>query len=288
MDTIWKTWPLPLDEGARCHQFRNTTLHIAVERAGEGTVLAAMVQYDTGNNATLPDEGTAAGVVAKTTPGRGKRRKAAQQQVMDSLPPLEDPSWTRAFAGQRSEYALVPAFPAIPVCIHLHEPFSLPSGSDINGWVFSHLEARILISGEPMAAFPLRPPFKTLYGTPDSGVVCRYDEAIFLASEEPATGLSHADRALIAHPVRIRNPSSSTVKVSDLCIYGEQLAIYDFHGQLQSDGLLFTFSSSGVRMGMDSQARAPRAAQILAKARVSSEERAFERSFELFKAMTRM
>lgn len=156
------------------------------------------------------------------------------------------------------------------------------------GWIFSHLEARILIEGEAMASFALIPPFKTLYGTPDSGVVCRYDEAVFLASEEPATNFSHANPALVAHPVRIRNVSSGPVMVSDLCIYGEQLSIFGTGSHLQSERLLFTFSSSGVRMAIDTQGRVPPGATVLAKPQISGEERAFERSFELFKAMTRI
>ena len=269
-DAIWKTWTLPLDEGARCHCFGTTNLYVSTDTAGESSVLAAMSKF--------PE--------AKQT-GK-KTSRPAQKPAMHQLPPIDDGAWTRAFVGKTQEYGLYPGYPPLPICVRLHESFSLPPGSDIVGWIFSHLEARILINGETMASFPLIPPFKTLYGTPDTGVVCRYDEAVFLASEEPATDFSHANPALVAHPVRIRNASSEPVQVSDLCIYGEQLSIFGNGSQLQSERLLFTFSSSGVRMAIDSQGRILRDATVLARPRVSGEERAFERSFELFKAITRI
>lgn len=261
---------MPLDEGARCHTFGKTSLYVSIDTAGDGAVLAAMVKF--------PED----------KPAPNKRRKPQAQPSLPELPPIDDTTWTRAFVGKTQEYGLYPGYPPLPICVKLHESFALPPGSDIMGWIFSHLEARILIDGEAMASFALIPPYKTLYGTPDSGVVCRYDEAVFLASEEPATDFSHANPALVAHPVRIRNVSSSPVNVSDLCIYGEQLSIFGTGSHLQSERLLFTFSSSGVRMAIDSQGRVPRDATVLAKPRVSGEERAFERSFELFKAMTRI
>lgn len=270
MNTIWKNWDLPLDEGARCHSFGGTSLYITTDTAGDGAVLAAMVRF--------PEE--------KPKSRRGS--KSYLRPNFHELPPIDDAAWTRAFVGKTKEYGLLPGYPSLPICVKLHESFSLPPGSDIMGWIFSHLEARILIDGEAMASFALIPPYKTLYGTPDSGVVCRYDEAVFLASEEPATDFSHTNPALVAHPVRIRNTSSGPVNVSDLCIYGEQLSIFGIGGQLQSERLLFNFSSSGVRMAIDSQGKAPKEATVLAKPLISGEERAFERSFELFKAMTRI
>jgi hypothetical protein len=269
LDTIWKNWTLPLDEGARCHVFGRTALYVSIDTAGDGAVLAAMVKF----------------YEDRPAPRRGRKQSRAAQF---ELPPIDDPAWTRAFVGQTQEYGLYPGYPPLPICVKLHESFALPPGSDIMGWIFSHLEARILINGEAMASFALIPPYKTLYGTPDSGVVCRYDEAVFLASEEPATDFSHANPALVAHPVRIRNASSGPVQVSDLCIYGEQLSIFGIGSRLQSERLLFTFSSSGVRMAIDNQGKVPRDAIVLAKPQVSGEERAFERSFELFKAITRM
>ncbi|OHD77381.1 MAG: hypothetical protein A3J97_14650 [Spirochaetes bacterium RIFOXYC1_FULL_54_7] len=270
LDILWKNWNLPVDEGARCHCFGNTSLYVSINTAGDGAVLAAMVRFP------------------EVKPVVKKSNKTARKPSLPELPPIDDAAWTRAFVGKTQEYGLYPGYPPLPICVRLHESFSLPPGSDIMGWIFSHLEARILINGEDMASFALIPPYKTLYGTPDSGVVCRYDEAEFLASEEPATLFSHANPALVAHPVRIRNSSSGPVKVSDLCIYGEQLSIFGTGSRLQSERLLFTFSSSGVRMAIDSQGRVPRDATVLARPRVSGEERAFERSFELFKAMTRI
>ena len=270
MDTIWKNWKLPLDEGARCHAFGKTTLYVSIDSAGDGSVLAAMVKFSEDKSASK------------------KGRRTPTRPALPELPPIDDAAWTRAFVGKTQEYGLYPGYPPLPICVKLHESFALPPGSDIIGWIFSHLEARILVNGEAIASFALIPPFKTLYGTPDSGVVCRYDEAVFLASEEPATDFSHANPALVAHPVRIRNVSSGPVVVSDLCIYGEQLSIFDIDSHLQSERLLFTFSSSGVRMAIDSQGRVPRGATVLARPQISGEERAFERSFELFKAMTRI
>jgi hypothetical protein len=270
LNAIWKDWKLPLDEGARCHSFGKTSLYVSIDTAGDGAVLAAMVKFPEDQTSTR------------------KRSKTGQKQPLHELPPFDDAAWTRAFAGTTQEYGLYPGYPPLPICVKLNESFSLPPGSDIVGWIFSHLEARILIDGEAMASFALIPPYKTLYGTPDSGVVCRYDEAVFLASEEPATNFAHSNPALVAHPVRIRNSSSGPVKVSDLCIYGEQLSIFGTGTRLQSERLLFTFSSSGVRMAIDSQGKVPRDAIVLAKPQVSGEERAFERSFELFKAMTRI
>ncbi|MGD9940865.1 MAG: DUF432 domain-containing protein [Clostridia bacterium] len=270
MNSIWKNWPLPVDEGARTHTFGKTSVYVAVDTAGDGMVLAAMVRF--------ADEKTA----------QKKDSSPARRPATPELPPIEDGAWTRTFMGKATEYGLYPGYPPLPVCVKLHESFMLPPGSDIVGWIFSHLEARILFEGQTMASFPLLPPFKTLYGTQDSGVVCRFDEAIFLASEEPATDFYHQDPALVAHPVRIRNTSSEPLMVSDLCIYGEQLSIYSTGNQLQSEGLQFTFSSSGVKMSIDNQRKVPRDATVLAKPRVSSEGRAFERSFELFKAITRM
>ena len=270
LDTIWKNWKLPLDEGARCHSFGKTSLYVSIETAGDGAVLAAMSTFH------------------EDKPAQKKGKTQKSNPSMPELPPIDDPIWTRAFVGKTQEYGLYPGYPPLPICARLHESFALPPGSDIMGWIFSHLEARILIDGETMASFALIPPYKTLYGTPDSGVVCRYDEAVFLASEEPATDFSHANPALVAHPVRIRNASSGPVTVSDLCIYGEQLSIFGTGSRLQSERLLFTFSSSGVRMAIDSQGRVPRGATVLAKPQISGEERAFERSFELFKAITRI
>jgi hypothetical protein len=269
-DNIWKDWPLPLDEGSRSHLFGDTVLYVSTDTAGDGAVLAAMVKF--------PEK----------KPEPSSNRKTRRSPALPQIPPIDDTAWTRAFVGKTMEYGLYPGYPSLPICVRLNESFSLPPGSDIVGWIFSHLEARILIGGEVMASFALIPPYKTLYGTPDSGVVCRYDEAVFLASEEPATNYAHSNPALVAHPVRIKNASAEPVKVSDLCIYGERLSIFGTGSRLQSEQLLFTFSSSGVRMAIDSQGGVPRDATILAKPRVSGEEMVFERSFELFKAMTRI
>jgi hypothetical protein len=250
--------------------FGKTAVYVAVDTAGDGAVLASMVRF------------------AEEKTDRKRSRSSTKKPVTPELPPIEDVAWTRTFMGKAAEYGLYPGYPPLPVCVKLHESFMLPPGSDIVGWIFSHLEARILFEDQTMVSFPLLPPFKTLYGTQDSGVVCRYDEAIFLATEEPATDFYHLDPTLVAHPVRIRNTSSDPLMVSDLCIYGEQLSIFGTGTRLQSEGLQFTFSSSGVKMSIDNQRRVPRNATILAKPRVSSEGRAFERSFELFKAITRM
>jgi hypothetical protein len=92
----------------------------------------------------------------------------------------------------------------------------------------------------------------------------------------------------VAHPVRLKNGSLEPVLVSELCIYGEQLSVYGVDTRMQSERLSFAFSDSGVRMKLDGQGPLPPKAVVLSKPKVSGEERFIERSFELFKAMTRL
>jgi hypothetical protein len=172
--------------------------------------------------------------------------------------------------------------------VHLRESFFLPPGTTLEGWIFSRIQVRITANEAEVASFPLQRPFKTLYGTPDAGVVCRYDEAEFLASREPIVSSFNAHPGYVAHPVRLRNTSSDPVLVSDLCIYGEQLSIFGVESIMQSERLLFIFSSSGVRMSLDGQAPLPPGATTIARPLVSGEERFIVRSFELFKTMTRI
>jgi hypothetical protein len=161
---------------------------------------------------------------------------------------------------------------------------------NLEGWIFSRLEARILVSGQVLASFPLARPMKTLYGTPDAGAICRHDEAQFLASSEPMFDSLFTDPGLIAHPVRLRNSSPEPVRVTELCIYGEQLSIFGSGSgsAMQSERLSFVFGSSGVRMSLDTASSMPDGWKTIARPRVSGEERFIERSFELFKAMTRL
>jgi hypothetical protein len=78
------------------------------------------------------------------------------------------------------------------------------------------------------------------------------------------------------------------VLVSELCIYGEQLSIISVGSKMQSEKLLFIFSSSGVRMSLDGQGLLPPGSVTITKPLVSGEERFIVRSFELFKTMTRI
>jgi len=265
--TMWKHWELPRDEGTRLHSIGDVKIYVAMDIAGEGEVLA-----------TLPIYPEAAPVVKK--PGRAK--------PLFSLPPLSDAVWTRYFMGKQDTYSIFPSYPPLPVCVKLNQPFLLPPGADLEGWVFSRIEAKIMVDDTTVASYPLAVPFKTLYGTPDAGVVCRYDQAEFLAASEPVVSSMHADPRFVAHPVRLRNTSSTALMVSDLCIYGEQLSIFEVDSMLHSERILFSFSASGVRMSLDGQAPLTRKAQILVKPSVSGEERFIVRSFELLKTMTRL
>ncbi|PKL23802.1 MAG: hypothetical protein CVV47_13405 [Spirochaetae bacterium HGW-Spirochaetae-3] len=263
----WKRWDLPRNEGTRLHQFGDMRICIAVDMAGDGDILAALPIY--------PDRPT-------------ETRKKPRIPANLALPSLSDRAWTRFYMGSRGDYEIVPAYPPIPTCVRLKDPFSLPPGSTLEGWIFSRIEACIRVGDTSVVSYPLTRPAKTLYGPPDAGVVCRYDEAEFLATAEPIVSSLHADPRFVAHPVRLKNVSATPVVVSDLCIYGEQLSIFGVESMLQSEKLLFAFSSSGVRMSLDGQAPLPRGARTVAKPSVSGEERFIERSFELFKTITRI
>lgn len=261
---IWRSWPVPRNEGTAVHRTGGATLCVSIEQAGDGDVLAALARY-----------------AEDDAPGA----KRAAQLV---LPPLDDPAWSRYYSGKADHYELEPGYPELPVCVRLHEPFRLPPGADLRGWIFSHLEAKLKVGHAIAGAFPLKKPYKTLYGPPDAGVICRYDEADFLASDEPATAALHDDPSLVAHPVRLRNSSSDPVLVEELCIYGEQLSVFGVGRHMQSERLLFVFNSSGVRMSLEGQGALPPGAKLLSRPTVSGEERFIERSFELFKAITRI
>ncbi|TFG84970.1 MAG: DUF432 domain-containing protein [Spirochaetales bacterium] len=263
---IWKHWDLPRNEGTRLHRLGDVQICVAVDMAGEGDILAAMPIYP-----RMPAD------------TKGKREKPNL-----SLPPLNDPLWTRFYMGKEDGYDLVPAYPPLPICLRLKDPFLLPPGATLEGWVFSRIEASILVNGTAIVSYPLAIPFKTLYGTPDAGVVCRFEEAEFLATAEPVMSSLNDDPRFVAHPVRLKNTSAVPVMVSELCIYGEQLSIFGQESLMISERLLFLFSSSGVRMSLDGQAPLPPGAITIAKPTVSGEERFIVRSFELFKAITRI
>lgn len=263
---MWRQYELPRSEGTRIHRVGKTVLFVAVETAGEGDVLAAMISY--------PDTSIPA-----------QRRKGKETMT---VPPLDSPGWARYFMGSSANYDIVPGYPEMPVCISLREPFYLPPAADLRGWIFSHVEARIVVGGSTVASYPLTRPYKTLYGIPEAGIVCRHDEADFLASDEPVIDALHEDPGLVAHPVRLRNTSSDPVLVNELCVYGEQLSILGNDTRMQSERLLFIFSASGVRMSLEGQTDLPAGWTQIARPRVSGEERFIVRSIELFRAMTRM
>ncbi len=263
----WKHWDLPRNEGTRLHAFEEVQICVAIDMAGNGEILATMPIY--------PPPGSAPRKTTRANPGI-------------TLPSFSDRAWTRFYLDKEDNYELMPAYPPMPICVRLKSPFSLPPATTVDGWIFSRIEACIKVDGTVVASYPLAPPVKTLYGTPDAGVVCRYDEAEFLASAEPVVSSFQADPRFVAHPVRVKNTSSIPVLVNELCIYGEQLSIFSVESKMQSEKLLFIFSSSGVRMSLDSQASLPRGAITIAKPAVSGEERFIIRSFELFKTMTRI
>jgi len=268
-DQLWSRYPVPRDDGSRLHRFGRTLVCVALERVGEADFIATMPLYD----APSPAKRSAA--------GRGASGLIA-------LPPFDAPTWRRMLVRHGSEYELSPAYPAIPVCVRLKEAFLLPPGADLEGWVFSRAEAQVLVSGAVLASLPLQRPHKTLYGPPDSGVVCRHDEADFLAADEPLFAAMETDPGLVAHPVRLRNASQEAILVSELCIYGEQLSILGDGTRMMSERLLFVFSSSGVRMSLDGLAASSPGWTTLARPRVSGEERFIVRSFEIFRAITRI
>lgn len=263
----WKEWDLPRNEGTRLHEFGDVVICVAAELAGNGEVLGTIPIYP--------------------TPGMPAKKRGGPGSGI-TLPPLSDPAWTRFFLGKENSYEIMPAYPPMPTCVRLLEPFSLPPGTTLEGWIFSRIDACIRVSDTVVASYPLAPPVKTLYGTPDAGVVCRYDEAEFLASSEPVLSSFHDDPRFVAHPVRLKNTSSVPVLVNELCIYGEQLSIISVGSKMQSEKLLFIFSSSGVRMSLDGQGLLPPGSVTIAKPLVSGEERFIVRSFELFKTMTRI
>lgn len=265
--TMWRNWELPRNEGSRLHKLGDAQICVAVQQAGEGDILATLPLY--------PDPSLPA-------------KKPGRSQPPLSLPSLSDANWDRFFMGKENSYDIAPAYPPLPVCIHLKDAFSLPAGSTLEGWIFSRIEASIRVKNTSLVSYPLSQPYKTLYGSPDSGVVCRYDEAEFLASSEPIVSSYNKDPQYVAHPVRLRNMASGPVIVSDLCIYGEQLSIYEVDSKMQSERILFIFSSSGVRMSLDWQSQVPPGAITIAKPTVSGEDRLIERSFELFKTITRI
>ncbi len=259
---MWKSWTIPREEGTRAHRIGASTLYVGIDEAGDGYVLTALVRY-------------------QDRPSRSSR-------AAEPLPPFADLAWTRRYMGAIEAYQLNPGYPSIPICVKLRESFLLGPGDDVQGWIFSHLEARVCVDDSLVGSFPLRKPYKTLYGTPDAGVICRYDEADFLASREPTLDSLHGDPTLVAHPVRLKNTSAEPILVSDLCIYGEQLSIYAAGSHMQSERLAFSFNQSGVRMSLDGQGLLPPGSRIIARPKVSGEERFIERSFELLRAMTRL
>lgn len=271
-NALWAQHEVPTKEGTRIHRIGDTLVCVALEMAGDGDLLAIMPYYASSGWGQSPARKTA----------RGPSPRGL------SLPPLDDPAWSRHFIAKASTYELAPGYPPIPVCVRLKEPFSLQPGSDLRGWIFSRIEARVIVSGVELASFPLARPFKTMYGPPDAGVVCRYDEAQFLASNEPMFDSMLGDPGLVAHPVRLRNISSRPVRVTELCIYGEQLSILKAGHRMQSERLSFVFGTYGVRMSLDGLSLSPEGWTTVTKPRASGEERLIERSFELFKAITRL
>jgi len=263
----WKRWDVPRNEGSRLHQFGNMQLCVAVDTAGEGDILSTVALY--------PEPAAA---------GTKKRRPASAL----ALPSFSDRAWTRFLLDKETGYELIPAYPPLPNCVKLTYPFSLPAGTEVDGWIFSRIEVGVRVGEKAIASYPMARPFKTLYGTPDAGVVCRYDEAEFLASAEPVVSSLHADPRYVAHPVRLKNTSPAPIVVSELCIYGEQLSIFGVGSTMRSERLLFLFSASGVRMSLDGQSHLPAGATTIVKPAVSGEERFIVRSFELFKTMTRI
>ncbi len=263
---LWSRWGLPETEktGApRIHRIGLASILVTVDSAGESPIIA---------------------VRSYLTASPGKSLK----QAPEPIPPQDDPSWMRAFLGDASGYDLLPAYDDKPVCVQLLEPFTLPPGASARGWIFTNTNAEIHVEGQNIIHIPLKPVFKTLYGTPSGGIVCIFAKSGFLAADDLDYTSIHDDPSTVAHPVRIKNNSDLAVVIHELCVYGEQLSIFRRGERLQSETLIFSFSGSGVRMNIESPGKLPQDTEILVRPRISSEEKAFERSVELFKAITRM
>lgn len=201
---LWTTYDFPGQSGTRVHSIGETNICVATEQAGEGELLSVIAVYNVNT----------------------KKQAASKAGKGFFVPPMTDPGWKRMLVKNSSEYSLLPAYPDLPVCINIKEAFLLPPGAELEGWIFSRLEAQIQVEGSIVASFPLRKAHKTLFGQADTGVVCRYDEADFLAADEPLFNIMRTDPSLIAHPVKLKNSSQEAILVNELCIYGEQLSIF--------------------------------------------------------------
>ncbi len=263
---LWNTYSFPWQEGIKIHELGETSICVAIEQAGEGKLISVLPVYKT----------------------HTEQKKKAKTGKPVYIPPMTDPAWIRMLVSNGSEYSLLPAYPGLPVCIKLKEAFLLPAGAELEGWIFSRPEAQIWLANSLVASLPLRPPHKTLFGQPDTGIVCRYDEAEFLATGEPLFEAMIADPSLVSHPVRLKNSSQEGMLVEELCIYGEELSIFAQGDRMMSEKLSFVFSASGLKMSLIGQDPASSGWMLLTRPKISGEERFRVRSIELLRAITRL
>lgn len=260
-EMTWSTWGLPegISPGTtRKHVIGETEIHTALDHAGDGTVLLMYAR---------PSSETATGL---------------------PLPDFSDPVWLRTYTGKERRYALLPAYPDLPLCIRLQQAFILPPMSTIQGWLHSYVHAEIHINDDRIASFPLKPLYKTLYGTTTSGILCAAINGKFLTADEPDYRLAESDPSTIAHPVRIKNAGNEAVSIQELCVHGSQLSIFQWQKHLFSERILFTFGQSRVRMSIEGLPHRSKDLLTLAEPLVSGEDKVIDRSIEVFRALTRM
>lgn len=252
----WGSYPVPSGSEVTRHRFGTTTMHISQGRPVPGEpelpVMKVAITYG-------PDDGSVEPVWSFLVPAR-----------MDH------------------SYIIRPVYPSDPVCIRIDTPLSLARDATLEGWFTSIIDLELVTGGLAVTTYPLEPPFRTLFGSPDKGLVCRFGNAAFEFQESAAKASIRGCQARVLHPVRLRNSSDDKITVQDLVLYGEQLSAFWTGTHLQSETVAFTFGDSGVRMSVDSQGKRPADWTTLATPRVSSEELALGRSIQLLKSITGM
>ncbi|MBU0937040.1 MAG: hypothetical protein KKI09_03900 [Spirochaetes bacterium] len=287
-ELIWSTWGIPESCGtaaARTHRIGAGTIRTAIWKTGSNTLLAISNQIDA-PTWTMP------GFPGTATPRLCFPAESALDE--QGFPELGGPGWMYAWLGKERRYALLPAYPELPVCVRLRHPVMLPPMTNIQGILASYVQAELHIGSHKAATLPLQALQKTLYGSTTSGLVCYVVDGSFIPDDllDDNGGLKQADQdfdaSRILHPVRIRNNTSEVVHIQDLCVYGSQLSIFRKGRQLFSEKIQFAFGPSRVRMSIESSPRRSSDTVILAEAQTSGEDTVIERSIEMLRAITRM
>jgi hypothetical protein len=259
--TTWSTWGLPdgnSQDQPRRHRIGETDIYTGLDHAGDDAILLMLAR---------PGSAAEAGL---------------------ALPDCKDSSWLRTYTGKAQRYALLPAYPELPLCIRLRQAFILPPMSSIQGWLYSYINAEIHIGDSRISSFPLKPLYKTLYGTTTSGILCYAIEGKFLTADEPDYQLAERDPSCLAHPVRIKNTTTEAVNIQELCVHASQLSIFQWQGHLFSEKILFTFGQSRVRMSIEGMHHRGKDVLTLADPLISGEDKVIDRSIEVLRALTRM